>query len=103
MKNLFFVKDDIYEFLLSQDEITVSKIISSLEILKEFGEKLRPPKSKKIMKNVYELRILSNISVRVFYTFYMNDIWILHSFIKKSQKIPLKEIGVIVSRLNNLR
>lgn len=103
MKNLFFVKDDIYEFLLSQDEITVSKIISSLEILKEFGEKLRPPKSKKVMKNVYELRILSNISVRVFYTFYMNDIWILHSFIKKSQKIPLKEIGVIVSRLNNLR
>lgn len=103
MKNLFFVKDDIYKFLLSQDEITVSKIISSLEMLKEFGEKLRPPKSKKIMKNVYELRILSNISVRIFYTFYMNDIWILHSFIKKSQKIPLKEIGVIVSRLNNLR
>jgi len=102
MNRVKFLRDDIQAFLLSFDDSTVSKIVGSLEILDEFGEKIRPPRSKKVAKNVYELRVLTNLSVRIFYTFHHADIWILHAFIKKSQKIPKKELEVVINRLKYL-
>lgn len=103
MNRVKFLRDDIQAFLLSFDDSTVSKIINSLEILDEFGEKIRPPRSKRVAKNVYELRILANLSVRIFYTFHQNNIWILHAFIKKSHRIPLiKELELVINRLKYL-
>lgn len=103
MKRVRFFKDSIYDFLLSFDDSTIAKILSSLEFLDEFGEKLRPPKSKKIAKNVYELRVLGNLSVRIFYTFYNKNIWILHAFVKKSQRMPPKELKIVINRLSCLQ
>src|SRR3989338_10025036 len=102
MNQVKFLTDDILTFLLSFDDSTVSKIISSLELLDELGEKIRPPKSKKVYKNIYELRILSNLSVRIFYTFHNRNIWVLHAFIKKTQKIPLRELKIAMKRLGYL-
>lgn len=103
MNRVKFLRDDIQTFLLSFDHSTVSRIINALEILDDFGEKIRPPRSKKVAENIYELRVLANLSVRIFYTFHNNNIWILHAFIKKSQKIPPKELKVVVNRLKYLR
>ncbi|OIO29822.1 hypothetical protein AUJ22_00750 [Candidatus Nomurabacteria bacterium CG1_02_31_12] len=102
MKRVKFLRDDIYTFLLSLDDVTTAKIINSLELLDELGEQIRPPRSKKVIKDIYELKIVSNLSVRIFFTFYKGEIWILHAFIKKSQKIPKKELDVAVYRLNCL-
>jgi len=102
MNRVKFLKDDIQTFLLSFDDTTVAKIIHSLELLDELGEKIRPPKSKKVAKDVYELKVLGNLSMRIFYTFYGGNIWILHAFTKKSQKIPKKELGLFMRRLNYL-
>ncbi len=103
MNRVRFIKDDIQTFLLSFDDSTVSKVINSLELLDELGEKIRPPRSKKIAKNVYELRVISNLSIRIFYTFYNENIWVLHSFVKKSQKIPKKELRIVIDRLSYLQ
>jgi len=103
MNRVKFIKDDIYDFLLSLDDVTVSKIINSLELLDELGEQIRPPRSKKVTKNIFELRIVSNLSVRIFYTFHEENIWILHAFVKKSQKIPKGEIEKAIQRLNYLQ
>ena len=103
MNRVKFLRDDTQTFLLSFDDSTVSKIINSLEILDELGEKIRPPRSKKVAKNVYELRVLGNLSVRIFYAFYDENIWVLHAFIKKSQRIPKKELAVVINRLNYLQ
>lgn len=103
MKRVKFIRDDIQTFLLLFDDSTVSKVINSLELLDELGEKIRPPRSRKIAKNVYELRILGNLSVRIFYTFHDESIWILHAFVKKSQKIPLKELEIVINRLHCLQ
>ncbi|MBU0999109.1 type II toxin-antitoxin system RelE/ParE family toxin [Patescibacteria group bacterium] len=51
----------------------------------------------------YRLRIVSNFSIRIFYTFQDDTIWVLHAFIKKSQKIPQKELEVAINRLKYLR
>ena len=99
MNRVKFVRDDTYDFLLSLDDIIVSKVINSLELLDELGEQIRPPRSKKVAKNIFELRIVSNLSVRIFYTFHKENIWILHAFVKKSQKIPRGEIEKAIHRL----
>lgn len=103
MKRIKFVRDDIYDYLLSFDDGTVSKIIGDLELLDELGSTLSLPKSKKIYKNIYELRTISNISIRTLYTFHSNLIYILHAFVKKSQKIPQKELKTAINRLKYLR
>ncbi len=102
MNRIKFLRDDIQTFLLSFDDSTVSKVINSLELLDELGEQIRPPRSKKVAKNIYELRVLTNLSIRIFYTFHRENIWILHAFIKKSQKIPLKELETAIHRLKFL-
>jgi phage-related protein len=83
------------------DFYQVDKLITELGI-DELGYLLRPPKSKKIAKDLFELRIISNISIRIFYTFYKDQILILDAFVKKSQKIPKKEIEKSLKILNNL-
>jgi len=102
MNRVKFIRDDIQAFIFSFDDSTVSKVINSLELLDELGEQIRPPRSKKVAKNIYELRVVSNLSVRIFYTFYQENIWIIHAFIKKSQKIPLKELKIAINRLRYL-
>ncbi len=103
MKRVKFLRDDIQTFLLSLDDPTVSKVINSLELLDELGEQIRPPRSKKVAKNIYELRVLGNLSIRIFYTFYNKNIWVLHAFVKKSQRIPRKELEVVINRLSYLQ
>ena len=103
MNRVRFITDSIYEFLLSFNDVTVAKILGALEILDELGHLLKPPKSKKIAKNLYELRVLGKLSVRIFYTFYKDQIIILHAFVKKSQKIPQQELKKAIRMLQSLQ
>jgi len=102
MNRVKFARDEIYDFLLSFDDGTVAKILGDLELLDELGHLLRPPKSKKIVKDLYELRVLGNLSIRIFYTFYKNNIVVLHAFVKKSQKIPKQELEKVINILRCL-
>jgi phage-related protein len=102
MNRVKFIRDDIYDYLLSFDDNTVAKIVGDLELLDELGLALGPPKSKKIFKNIYELKTIGNISIRTLYTFRSNSIFILHVFVKKSQKIPKKELKTAINRLKYL-
>lgn len=102
MNKVKFLKDETYDFLLSFDDRTVAKIFGDLELLNELGYLLRPPKSKKIAKNLYELRVLGSLSIRIFYTFYKNEIIVLHAFVKKSQQIPKRELEKVINILKYL-
>ena len=95
-----FVRDDTDDFLKSFDDDLVTKIFGLLEILDELGVHLGPPKLKKITKDIYELRIIGKISLRILVHFSGSEIYILHAFVKKSQKIPKKESEKAIHRLN---
>ena len=103
MNRVEFALDEVYNFLLSFDDDTVAKILDDLEILDEVGHLLRPPKSKMVVKDLYELRVLGNLSIRIFYTFYKNKIFVVHAFVKKTQKTPKKEIDKALNILKHLR
>ncbi|MEK7128651.1 MAG: type II toxin-antitoxin system RelE/ParE family toxin [Patescibacteria group bacterium] len=102
MNRVKFLRDDTYEFIKSLDNNLAFKIFGLLEILDEFGVHLGPPKLKKINKKIYELRIVGKISVRILCTFHKDEIYILHGFIKKTQKIPIKDLEKATYRLKYL-
>jgi phage-related protein len=85
------ILENVEKFIISLKSVEKAKIIRKIELLEEFGKNLSMPHSKNISKNFYELRIKGNLEIRLFYIFKKRNIYIIHGFIKKQNKIPLKE------------
>ena len=92
----------VKNFTEEQERSTFAKIIHSIELLETHGPFLKPPYSKKIRQNLYELRIPGKITIRVLYTAYKNQFFLLHAFKKKTQKTPPKEIKTALDRMKVL-
>lgn len=89
----------VKEFIEKQDPMTRSKIALSLLLLKNQGPFLKPPYIKKLQSKLYELRISGTIQIRIFYTIYHSEYYLLHAFKKKSQKTPSKELKTALDRM----
>jgi phage-related protein len=81
-----------------------AKILKYVEFLKDNQGYLDEPYSKHIKGKIRELRIdFSKNRHRIFYfTFIKKTIILLHIFIKKTQKTPVKEIKKAEKNLNNV-
>ena len=101
MKIILF-DDSIKKFILSLEKSSVAKVFRTIDLLEEFNYQLGLPHSKKIDKNLFELRIYGSQKIRVFYTFYKNNIFILHIFVKKTTKIPTRELKVAILKQQQL-
>ena len=88
----------VMEFLLSLRPKMRAKAYSEIELLKKHGPALREPYVKPVKgsknKGIYELRIrFSSDICRIFYfSFEQNTFVLLHGFVKKSSKIPEREL-----------
>jgi phage-related protein len=87
---------DVREFIFSLESSTRAKVFRMIGFLEKFGHEIRPPYSKKVSDELFELRVRGVQEVRVFYTFYNSSAYLLHGFVKKSQKLPAKELGKAV-------
>ncbi len=94
--------DSLNKFIKSLQKPTIAKVLRTIDLLEQFGEKLGLPHAKKISNHLFELRISGKQEVRFFYTFYKLQIFLLHGFVKKSKKIPSKEIKVTLQKLKLL-
>ena len=92
----------VEEFIKSLDEKAQLKISRTLDLLEVFGLEGAYPHVKKLTgTSLWELRILGSDSIRILYITITGKIFLLlHSFKKKSQKIPPKEITIAEKRLN---
>ena len=97
-----FFDDSIEKFIQSLEKSTIAKVLRSIDLLAEFGHSLGLPHTKKIAPNLFELRIRSAQEVRIFFTIKDNRAILLHGFIKKSMKIPRREIAAAQARLKHL-
>lgn len=93
----------VKEFIKSLDSKIISKIASEIDLLKIYGPFLGMPYSKKLTKDLYELRIRGKQEVRIIYGFISKTAILLHAFIKKTQKTPLKEIETSEKRFATLK
>lgn len=93
-------KKIIESFISNQEKKTKTKIVRMILALGKYGPFLGMPYSKKIDKNLWELRISGKEVIRVFYTVRKDEIILLHIFKKKTQKTPPKEIELAKKRLD---
>lgn len=90
------------KFIQSLGKATIAKVLRTIELLEQFGNHLGMPHSKKIGQKLYELRVRGQQEVRIFYTFHNSSIILLHGCVKKSDKIPLRELEVARKKLSTL-
>lgn len=88
----------VKDFIEEQNQSEFAKLIHSIELLESFGPFLKPPHSKKLQDNLYELRVSGKVAIRIFYTHINNEYYLLHALKKKSQKTPSKDIKIALDR-----
>lgn len=93
-------REPVVDFLDSLDTKMSAKLIGLMEILEEKGTELRMPYSEYLEDGIFELRCKQgNNIVRVMYFFYVGKIIVVtNGFIKKTQKIPAKEVKLAKRR-----
>jgi len=70
----------------------------------QFGWPVGMLLARKLADDLWELRSkLPHGIARTFFTIYAKKIVLLHGFVKKTQKIPPKELSIAKRRLNKLR
>lgn len=92
----------VKKFVGEQEELTQAKIVHAIRLLANNGPYLKPPYIKKIYPKLYELRISGKIAVRVFYTVFNNEYYLLHAFKKKTEKTPKKELKTALDRMKEV-
>jgi phage-related protein len=87
-------RSSVEKFLNSLDIETQAKTERAVELLEDYGHNLGMPHSKKVEKGIYELRVLGKKKVRLLYATKKRRAYLLHGFIKKTRKIPKKELDI---------
>ncbi|QQR64842.1 type II toxin-antitoxin system RelE/ParE family toxin [Candidatus Kaiserbacteria bacterium] len=85
---------------LYAEEIT--KVMKVIDLLEEFENNLGMPHSKYLENGLLELRIRGKREIRILYCFHKNSAFLLHAFIKKTQKTPEKELTAARVIMDNL-
>ncbi len=89
-------------FIENLEKPTGAKLVRTITLLGTFGPRLGMPHARKVASTIYELRVRGQQEVRVLYAFRQQTIILLHGFIKKSDKIPSREIETAKTRLAQL-
>ena len=94
--------NSIEKFISSLGKKTGPKVVRTIGLLEEYGPKLGMPHSRKVRDNIFELRVRGIQEVRILYIFHKGSAVLLHAFLKKSQKIPQKELRVALQRVKTI-
>lgn len=95
---------DVARFIDDMELSLKAKTYSLIAILEQRGNALREPHSKAFGNGLFELRIKGKDSIaRLFYCFAVGKkIYILHGFIKKSNKTPKKELEIALKTMQEV-
>lgn len=96
------IDKSVERFIETLENPTIAKVLRTFELLEEFGSKLGPPYTKKVAKNIFELRIRGQQEIRIFYVFKNSEVILFHAFRKKSRKIPSSEIEKAERKLKSI-
>lgn len=96
-------KEPVAEFLDDLPTGARAKVVKMLDRLAEYGVLLDEPYTRQIRGKIRELRIKDNLGhVRVLYfTFTGRRFILLHGFLKKMDKTPVREIELAEKRMKD--
>lgn len=92
------VHNNIDDFILRLDSQTQARVLRCLDLVEKNGNNLGMPYSKSLKGGLFELRITGTKHIRIIYCFHKNIIYLLHAFVKKTNKIPSKELVLAIKR-----
>lgn len=97
-------ENPVQEFLDSLQKIQKAKVFRLFQIYQEYGLSAIVPHTKKLSGTpLWEIRIKGKDNIRIMYIVRTKDsILVLHGFIKKTQKTPLKELRIALERYKRL-
>ena len=100
-----YYSKDVEEAILSLQDGLLARYFQLTELMLEFGSDLGLPHTKAAKDGLFVLRVKSKEGIaRIFYcTKKGKIIIILHVFIKKSQKIPKKELKIAYTRMKEVK
>lgn len=80
----------VNDFIFAQSTKMKAKILREIDLLEEFGIRLRLPHSRSLGDSLYELRISSegNISRIIYFHYTRNSFVLLSGFTKKQRELP---------------
>ncbi len=92
-------------FLESLQKQQKAKIFRIFQYIEFYGLSSVLPHVKKLTGTpLWEIRILGQDNIRILYIGFRQDsVLLLHGFIKKKQKTPLREINLALQRLNEYK
>jgi len=88
----------IKKFILKLDKKTYTKYLRLIDSLSVYGPSISFPYSRKLTKNLLELRTTGKNPIRLIYINSNNIFVVLHAFQKKTNKTPLQEIKTAEAR-----
>lgn len=92
----------VKEFIDKQNPAVKAKFIGMIDFIGQYGPFLSAKYTKKIAKNLFELRITGKEQIRILYAVCRKAVILLHAFKKKTPRIPTKEIKTALFRLKAL-
>lgn len=102
---IVYYNENLEQEILNLPDGLLARYFHLTGLMIEFGSNLGLPHTKAIDKGLFELRVKSKEGIaRVFFcTKIGKKIMMLHSYIKKSQKIPKRELKIAISRMQEVK
>lgn len=97
-----YIYEQVKKFIKNIDDVSYAKVLDYIGLLRKYGSSLRPPESKKVHTNLFELRIKAKVNVRIFYTFHEGSALLVYAYNKKTQKIDLKTLKHLKALLKSI-
>jgi len=103
--NIKYFNENIENQILNLPDGLLARYLKLTDMMLIHGSNLGLPHTKSLSGGLFELRLKSKEGIgRVFYcTKIGKNIIMLHSFIKKSQKISKNEINIALQRLKEVK
>jgi phage-related protein len=103
MKKTYIELPNVADFIQSQPESIQVKYERIIDVLEGKGY-LVSPYAEKVEQNLFAIRILNPKNIRIFYVYMKGDeVYGIHAYEKKSQKIPSKELSLARKILKQMR
>ena len=103
--NIIFYSNKVQQEIMSLPKTLAAKYVGLSKLMLEYGSNLGLPYTKSMGDGLFELRLKAQEGIaRVFYCTVINkQIIMLHSFIKKTDKTPKKELDIAVKRMKEVK
>ena|SRR3990167_285519 len=100
-----YYNEDVEQAILRLPDTLLARYMRLTEVMQSCGPNLGMPHTRAMKDGLFELRLKGKEGIaRVFYcTIIKNTVLMLHTFVKKTEKTPAKELKIARHRLGEVK